>query len=194
MRRFAPLVLAVVITGCTSASDEPGRGAAPRPSPSSTATRGGPPARIEREIHVYAAVVRRLVKRDHTFGRGPSPFEHVYIVDGPVPGAERVPPTNEEPVRRFDPSVRQGLIAALTELPPIDFIADPDEVRKPRLGAVKNHGVIITLAPIKGGPRKVTVGNGLWCGGLCGQWQTYVVKKRAAAWEVTGTTGPYAIS
>jgi hypothetical protein len=54
--------------------------------------------------------------------------------------------------------------------------------------------VIITLGPIARRKGRVHVANGLWCGGVCGQWLTYVLREFEGQWSITGTTGPYAIS
>lgn len=78
----------------------------------------------------------------------------------------------------------------------MEFIDDPDSVRVGRqgLGGVKNDGVIITLGPITKHGSRIHVPNGLWCGGLCGQWLTYVLKHGPRGWEISGTTGSAAIS
>ena len=35
-------------------------------------------------VEIYAAVIQRLVTKDHTFGSSATPFQHVYVVDGVV--------------------------------------------------------------------------------------------------------------
>lgn len=149
----------------------------------------------ERTVAIYAAVIRRLVTKDHTFGRAKSPFAHVYVVDGAVENAGHV--TKEgEPGERFGRKIKEGIRQQLRSLPPIDFVRAPDSVRigADGLGGVKNDGVIITLGPIPRGQDKVKVQNNLWCGGRCGQWLTYVLRRQGGNWRVIGTMGPYAIS
>ncbi|MGH2820952.1 MAG: hypothetical protein ACRDJ5_09905, partial [Actinomycetota bacterium] len=141
---------------------------------------------------IYAAVIHRLVSRDHTFGGGKSPFEHVYVVDGAVAMAGHVMKAGKLGAP-FAHSAKGAIRRRLRSLPPIDFVRDPDSVRS-GVGEVENNGVIITLGPIPSGRNKVEVENNLWCGGLCAQWLTYVLERQEEKWRITGTTGPYAIS
>lgn len=97
----------------------------------------------------------------------------------------------------FPSDVTADIRQRLRDLPPVRFVRHGDDVRrsKQRLEGVKNDGVIISLGVIE--PRKagrVHVSNGLWCGGTCGQWLTYVLVEDEGRWRITGTTGPYAIS
>ena len=191
MKIVASFVVAVVaLVGCGSpAAVSPGAGPTPRPSAAE------PEDAHRKTIDIYAEVVRRLVTKDHTFGRSATPFEHVYIVDGVVEGAgDPMKSGVAEPKEPFDDEVKEGLLDALRSLPPVEFVADPDSVRKPDLGGVKNNGVIITLGPIEEEAERIEVSNSLWCSGLCGQWMTYVLKPAGNGWRITGTTGPSAIS
>lgn len=146
---------------------------------------------------IYAAVITRLVTRDHTFGRRASPFDRVFVIDGPIKGAGDPMKDGLVPAPQpFGEELEAAVEAELIGLPPVEFIEDPDAVRKGPDGmdGVKNNGVIITLGPIVRDGDEVHVPNGLWCGGLCGQWLTYVVEQQNGEWRVTGTTGPSAIS
>lgn len=198
MKKIAGLVLgAMVIAACTApSSDGPPRAAPssdgpPRAAPSPTSQVAG---QEQQTIDIYAAVIRRLVTKDHTFGGAPSPFEHIYVVDGAVEDAADPMKGDGRPIGPFAEDIKRGLEKKLRGLPPIDFISNPDSVRLGKNGLIKNHGVMVTLGPIEGDGDKVEVGNSLWCGARCGQWLTYVVKVKGGRWEVTGTTGPYPIS
>ena len=149
-----------------------------------------------RSVEIYAAVIRRLVTKDHTFGGAPSPFEHVYVLDGPWHGAGHPNRSLRPSDERFGSEIKEALKVELASLPPIDFIHDPDSVRvgKRGMGGVKEDGVIVTVGPIVGRGHNVKVANSLWCGGLCGQWLTYRVKLKGGNWRIMGTVGPYAIS
>lgn len=149
-----------------------------------------------RTVEIYAVVVRRLVTKDHTFGDAPSPFKHVYILDGAVRNASDPTTADSKPQEPFSEGIKRGLRDKLADLPRIAFISDPDVVRvdDQGIGEVKNEGVIITLGPIVGDGNNVEVPNALWCGSLCGQWLTYVVEHQGGDWEISGTTGPTAIS
>lgn len=183
------LVVAVIFTAC----DPPARGPSGSAQPSPTAS-GRADERTTAQI--YAAVIRRLVTKDHTFGGGPSPFEYVYVVDGPIPGAGNVRMGLRPSPQRFPEAVKRAIEGRLGDLPPLEFIADPDSVRLGRqgIGGVENDGVILSLGPIETVQAEVQVSTGLWCGGTCGQWLTYVLGQDGGRWGITGTTGPYAIS
>ena len=177
---------ALVTTGCTYASDGPD---------------SVPPRevgqRVGSETHIYAAVIRRLVTRDHTFGRGPSPFLYVYVVNGAIETAGHAVGDHFGPASQtFPPRLREGLQRRLQDLPPLRFIRHGNDVRRGQqgMGGVKNDGVIISLGRIERNRGRVEVATGLWCGGTCGQWLTYVLERDVVGWRITGTTGPYAIS
>jgi hypothetical protein len=151
--------------------------------------------RAERAIGIYSAVVRQLVTKDHTFGGGPSPFERVFIVDGAVQRAND-PGLSREAPRPFTPEVRAGILGELGDLPPVEFVSDPDSVvvGSRECAHVKGNGVLITLGPIKGGKDRATVPNGLYFACLGGQWLTYELERADEGWRVTGYKGPYIIS
>jgi hypothetical protein len=190
VRRFSVALLGLlfVMAGCVGQSREPPPSeAAPTVSPTESRQ-----VRVDRTVAIYSAVIRRLVTKDHTFGRAKSPFEHVYVVSGAVPKAGHV--TREgEPGKPFSREVMEGIRAELRDLPPLDFVPERDSVLL-GAGGVMNQGVVISLGPIPPGTERVTVENNLWCGYTCGQWLTYVLELQDGRWRVTGTQGPYAIS
>ncbi|MGH2749470.1 MAG: hypothetical protein ACRDK3_01120 [Actinomycetota bacterium] len=83
MRRLLIILFAATIAaaGCANESEQP----LTAPSPSTETPT--PTDDVATEVEIYSAVIRRLVTKEHTFGRGKSPFEHVYVVNGPVPDA-----------------------------------------------------------------------------------------------------------
>jgi hypothetical protein len=187
-----PVLLVVgmlALTACGPAARPPSDQTPPAPTVSGSADTGN-------RAQIYAAVIRRLVTKDHTFGRGPSPFEYVYVVDGAIPGAGNVRTGLRPAPEPFADALKQAVEDRLQDLPRLEFITDPDSVRlgKQGVGGVKNDGVIISLSPIEPVQDEVHVSTGLWCGGLCGQWLTYVLSQDLERWKITGTTGPYAIS
>jgi hypothetical protein len=194
MRRYAVLLVSLVLA---SAGCEAGGPAPPRSSGESGTPQSGIDPGNDRSVAIYSAVIRQLVTKDHTFGQGESPFEHVYVLDGVVPRTGNVNQSfSTEPDRPFADDLKQAIEAELRDLPPIDFVTDRDSVLRGRQGrgGVVNRGVIVSLGPIAPSGNRVEVANNLWCGGLCGQWLTYVVKRQHGRWRVTGTVGPVAIS
>jgi hypothetical protein len=100
------------------------------------------------------------------------------------------------PAEPFANALKQAIEDRLLDLLPLEFIADPNSVRlgKEGIGGVRNDGVIIRLSPIKPVQDEIHISTGLWCGGTCGQWLTYVLSQDQERWKITGTIGPYAIS
>jgi hypothetical protein len=146
----------------------------------------------ERRAAIYAAVIRQLVTKDHSFGGGPSPFKRVFVADGVVRSAAD-PHVGREPARRFSLAVKGGILRALRDLPPIRFVADPDEVIVNC--QVKRGGALISLGSIgRGRGGAATVPNGHFFGCLGGQWLTDVLEPVGGGWRVSGTKGPIVVS
>jgi hypothetical protein len=190
-RLLCALALAVVAGACT----QDHRPAPVAPSPRAETK---PDDQVVRRIEIYSAVIRHLVTRDHTFGGGPSPFESVYVLDGVIADASDPMAGNlfGPPARSFPLPLVAGIQERLRDLPPLRFVSNGNRVRRGKpLDGVKNEGVIISLGPIEAKkPHRVQVSNSLWCGGLCGQWLTYVLREDDGRWRITGTTGPRIIS
>jgi len=195
MRRVALALLVLVPLGCGGAGSQPQSSSLGSPRESTNSA-----DQTSRTAAIYASVIRQLVTKDHTFGGGDPGFKVVYVMDGAMPGAEALDGTGaKSPPEPFGGTVKAQLQAALTDLPPVRFVSSWGSVVVGTVGGttpgyVKNKGVLISLGPIEGEGNRVEVGNNLFITGLAGQWLTYVVKKRAGAWKVTGTTGPVAIS
>jgi len=185
------LLLAALLFGACGSGDS-GSGALGGDGPASTPTTQA----TTDEAVIYAAVIQRLVTKDHTFGGTKSPFQYIYVVDGPVAGAGDPEAEQAEPSQPFSDKIKNEIKAELAELPPIHFISDANSVRldDDSVAGVKNEGAVITLGPVEPEENHVEVGTGLWCGGLCGQWLTYELRLKGTTWHVTGTTGPVAIS
>jgi hypothetical protein len=194
MKSIALVLSAAMIFSSTCTSER----ADQADHPSSSAQTQRPDEESSARVKIYSAVIRRLFTRDHTFGSGPSPFKYVYVVNGAIRGAgnpsggDFFGPAPEP----FPPAVVDGMKERLQDLPPVRFIVDGNRARRGEqgMGGVKNGGVIISLAPIHRKNGRVRVPNALWCGGLCAQWLTYILRRSDGRWRITGTTGPYAIS
>lgn len=209
MRRIGMAVLAGTLAlagagggaGCARAGAvaAPGPGAQNTTAPSPTETTSGS---ASDRAAVYIAVLRRyLTSADSSFGENPR-FPAVYVLDQTDPGAAGLPqrgggtePTSGplEPIAAAD---RAAILAALTDLGPIRFIADRSEVIESPDGCaqVRGGGVMIKLAPPVGGPDRVEVGIHGFVACLGATWFTYVVERAAGRWSVAGTTGPMAVA
>jgi hypothetical protein len=148
-----------------------------------------------RTVAIYSAVVRQLVTKDHTFGEEESPFDRVFIdvrIDEGAGDPDAHPPTGT----RLTAEDQAAILRALADLPPVEFVEDPDSViaGKDECAQVKGNGVLITLGPISGGSERVTVPNDMFFACLGGQWLTYVLESEEGDWRVVGTEGGIAIS
>jgi hypothetical protein len=191
------LLALIAVLGCSGGGESVNSGAT-LALPPEDGGKGAP----DRAANIYAAVICQLVTKDHTFGRDPG-FKVVYVLDGVVEDAEdpSKPVNAHDPRDPFSHDVKDGVrfLARLRDLPPVQFVPERDSVvvgtrSGSSPGHVKNGGVLISLGPIEGNGRRVRVGNSLWINGLAGQWLTYVLEQRDGHWNVTGTTGPMAIS
>jgi len=150
-------------------------------------------SRLDRTVSIYAAVIRELVAKDHAFGVSDTGV--VYVLDGSVEGAEDPMRAATVHPRPFKPAMKRRLRRALAELPAMRFVKDRTAVITGEApGHVIDHGVLLTLGPIKGGRGHMEVGSSLWVNGFAGQWQTYVVVPAGPGWKVARTTGRMVIS
>lgn len=151
----------------------------------------------QQTAEIYAQVVRRLVTKDDTFG-GNAGFKRVFLLDAIVPRAGG----SDQELSRATPlssEVKSAMVRLLKDLPPLRFVSKPGDVIKGAEpngspGEVFHGGVLLTLGPISGTPKKVQVPNRLWISGLAGQWQVYVLQKSDGQWKIKGNTGVVGIS
>ena len=178
MRWTVPLVVAAtLLAGCGEPRPaEPGQ---LRPADLSA---------VERQAFVYAAAIRHLVEAE---GQDPG---RIYVLDRAVKGA--ADPTG--PAGESDPipqGVQDRVREELALLGRVLFVSDPDEVvDASSADEVRNEGILITLGPVPAGGTRVEVEASAYRNLLSGSWQTLVLERHGLRWEVTGTTGPVAMS
>jgi hypothetical protein len=153
---------------------------------------------VERQVDIYSAIIRQLVTVDHTFGEEGPGLEVIYVLDRPVdtagsPDRGTTPEREGEP---FSADLRTRLRAALSDLPPIEFVSDRREVvvEKDGFPMVKGGDGLVTLGFLPESGERAEVPASLYFTGLAGIWLTYVVESSGGEWQITGTTGPVAIS
>jgi hypothetical protein len=107
---------------------------------------------LERQVAIYAAVIRQLVTIDHTFGEEGPGLEVIYVLDRPV-GTAGSPDMGTTPEREGEPfsaDLRAGLRAALTDLPSIQFVAEMEQVIEEKDGfpMVKGQDGLVSVGLI----------------------------------------------
>lgn len=150
---------------------------------------------VSRTAQIYSAAIRQLITVD--CNGADANFEAVYVLNGPVPGAgdANLLVDDWRPSQPFKSRVVNALTAELEDLPAVSFVEDRSAVVEgPEPGQVIQDGVLVTLDRIAGGRGRVEVPISCWVNGLAGHWLTYVVQRTDGRWQVTGTTGPIAIS
>jgi hypothetical protein len=173
---LASLLLAA--TACTSNDDS-----AREASDATPGSRPGATDAASRTGLVYAAVVHQLVEVDHGYGKAPSPYRRVYVIDGAVPHAAELPGGTgfRRVAQPFDADVKAEITRQLDETRPVTFVRSRSRVIGGRSsgspGEVTHGGVLVTLGPVNWiNSRTAHVGNNRWAAGKDGQWLVYTVQ------------------
>jgi hypothetical protein len=140
------------------------------------------PARAD----LIAAAVLRLVTVDSSFG-GVDVFGDFRVA--------RIVGSNGSPLAPLDLEL---IAASLEDQGTVQFIDDPQAeiaalVEDPPAGVAVSVAVI-TVERIELLDDRAEIELHLWCGSLCGVYLTYDATPTADGWEITGTTGPIAVS
>lgn len=145
---------------------------------------------------VYAAVVRRLVTVDHTFGSRPPEFPVLFIVsttDDSVgdPNAPQLDP------QVLSEALQQAVTAAVADLHiVIQWVDSGFDVPLEQVGdRVQGGGMRITLGNLHlQDDGSLLVSGSTYLANLAAGGRTYVLKKVDGTWTITGTTGAEWIS
>jgi hypothetical protein len=145
----------------------------------------------DRVVAIYSAVIEHMV----TEKGQPSGFPVVFVLDHTAERAAKPQGVAGE-IREIPADVQAGIQRSLSNVAPVEFIADRESVIGPpgQGSRVIDGGILLTLSPIRGEGNRVEVPASSYLGNLAGSWQTWVVELSAGSWKVTGTSGPVAIS
>jgi hypothetical protein len=140
---------------------------------------------IDRLAGIYAAVISALIAGGYA---NFDPWPPVTYIDatarssaGPVALSDVV--TNPIPIE-----VQHQLGEVLAAHTEVRFVDDPQSVIQPD-SRVRDHGVLVTLAPVPPAGRPVKIGARSYIGNLGKKSCTFIVDGAGAQWQVTGTTG-----
>ena len=190
MRRLLWLgtTLLLLVAGCAPAGQDHLAAV-----PSATLPAGpGEPALI------YTAVLRRYLTSpqdnsnldfatvfvlDHTDGGAADPMRATAATAGPA----------SAPIAAAD---QREIAAALADIAPVRFVGSRDQVIVSADGCdvVRDHGVLLLLGPPMANEGSVRVGINGYVACLGATWLTYVVTHQPDGWQVTGTTGDFAVA
>ena len=188
MRRRRAIAWAVVLVALTLASAACGGDGAPAGAGTAAATTAR-----DASAEVMGAAVRRLVTRDHTFGRGGHRFTEYLLLSRTDPAAGS-PGGPDAAARPLTAAERRAIAAAVAGLGPHRFIDDASQARTDDLQPVVEGSAIVSVGEPEIDGDTALVPATLWCGNVCGIWITYRVDRVGGAWRVTGVEGPTAIS
>ena len=158
---------------------------------------GGPEtATQDRDVAVYTQVLRRYLSTPGENSFPERTFRHVYVLDRAVPDAGD-PQARQVAGEPIPAGTQRAVAGALADVGPVTFVADRESVTVLENGCavVRDGGILVTLGPVDGDGDRAEVGVYGFVACLGATWLTYVVRHTAGAgWQVTGTTGPMAIS
>ena len=144
----------------------------------------------DRSAGIYVAVISALIAGGYA---NFDPWAPVTYIDatarssaGPVAVSDVV--TSPIPVE-----VQHRIGEALAARTEVRFVGDPESVIQPD-SRVRDHGVLVTLAPVPPAGRPVSIGARSYSGNLGRKSRTFIVDGAGAQWRVTGTTGIYSVS
>lgn len=148
----------------------------------------GPPTTIvgDSSADLISGAIVRIITEDNTFGGG-FPFDLVYV-------ATLLGSTFEE----LDPKAIDHAVAALDGRVKIEVIADA-EGKITDLFEAEGTGdpdlvAVVSVDDVRINDDTAEVDMSLWCGSLCGIGLTYSAQLVDGVWQITGITGPVAVS
>jgi hypothetical protein len=144
----------------------------------------------DRSAAIYAAVISALIAG----GSGNhDPWPPVTYIDATA-RSNAGPVAVEDVITRPIPvEVQRRIGAALAAHTEARFVDDPQSVIQPD-SSVRDHCLLVTLAPVPPDGRPVRIGARLYSGNLGRKSCTFIVDGAGSRWQVTGTTGIYALS
>lgn len=186
-------VLAVSTAGCggSSVAGAQPTGHAPASDGRATVTKAA-----AEEADVYIQVLQRYLGTPAENSFPGQTFKTVYVLNQVYPDAADPGGGHGRGVP-IAPEIQRQVTARLAGMAGITFIADRASVIEVRGGCaqVRDGGILITIGPLVRHGAEVTVAIGGFVACLGATWLTYVLQDQpGVGWQVTGTTGPFAIS
>ncbi|MCI0635003.1 MAG: hypothetical protein L0206_13975 [Actinobacteria bacterium] len=176
VRSTLVLVVALVLVACA------------RQDPNGPGSGGDPTGPDPIRVQIYTEAFRALAETE-------SWYDPVLLDERICPDVAEVTVIDPKPCEeRFTEAEQAAILASLTGLPNLRFVGDFELIRD-RIFADELQGAgLLTVGPIEGDGDRARVDARSYCGSLCAHWMTFVIQEGPEGWEVTGTTGPVAVS
>lgn len=144
----------------------------------------------DRSAAIYAAVISALIAGGYAnFDR----WAPVTYIDATARSSAGPVAVKDVVTRPIPVEVQHRIGDALAAHTEVRFVDDPRSVIQPD-SRVRDHGVLVTLAPVPPAGRPVRIGARSYSGNLGRKSCTFIVDGSGAQWRVTGTTGVHAVS
>ena len=144
----------------------------------------------DRSAAIYVAVVSALIAGGYA---NHDPWLLVTYIDATARSSAGPVAVSQVVTRPIPIEVQERVRAALAARTEVRFVEDPRSVIQPD-SLVRDHGVLITLAPVPPTGRPVRIGARSYLGNLGRKSLTFIVDGTGSRWRVTGTTGVCAMS
>jgi hypothetical protein len=170
------LVVALLAVACARPGSDPGSAGEPT---------GPDPTRVE----IYSSAFHALAEIEGWFD--PVLLDERICPDaGDVGGNEKAAPCTET----FTDAEQEAILSELADLANVRFVGNAPVVEARIFEGDLEGAGLLTVGEIDGDDDRVEVSGRSYCGGLCAHWMTLVLRNGPEGWNVTGTTGPVAIS
>jgi hypothetical protein len=192
MTRVLPVVLlALALAGCA------GTDAAPRAAATGAATPGASASADPVDVYA-AAIIGYLSGKENSFPG--TTFPVAFVLDRLDPAAaDPMTRVGTGPTTPLTAAQRQRIAAVVGTGTKVEFVTGLDAVTADTgddvCAVVKDDGVFLALGPATptgADTAQVAVHGFVACEGAT--WFTYVLRRDAAGWTVTGTTGSVSVS
>ena len=144
----------------------------------------------DRMASIYAAVISALIAGDYA---NYDPWLPVTYVDATARSSAGPVAVDNVVTSPIPIEVQHRIGEALATHTEVRFVDDPQSVIQPD-HRVRDHGVLVTLAPVPPAGHPVEIGARSYFGNLGRKSCTYIVDGAGAQWQVTGTTGIWSVS
>jgi len=144
----------------------------------------------DRSASIYAAVISALIAGG---GANFDPWPPVTYIDATARSSAGPVAVEDVVTRPIPVEVQHRIGEALAAHTKVRFVDDPRSVIQPD-SRVRDHGALITLAPVPPTGRPVSIGARSYSGNLGRTSCIFIVDEAGAQWRVTGTTGIYSVS